>query len=295
MATNSTPWFFLSFLCAFSLASADALTKKFFPDYSGWQLLIVRFVVPGLLLLPVTFFHPLPSVPPVFWLWIVVLVPFELLAMWLYMLAIRDSPLHLTLPYLAFTPVFNVLTGFVILGETVSVTGFSGILLMVVGAYFLNLEKNRGSQESWFAPFVVIIQTRGSRYMLGVAAIYSLTSVLSKRAMLYATPASFGPFYFTVLGGVVLGATLLLQPTALRTLICKGERLLLIGICMAVMIITHFLAIASVEVAYFLSLKRTSLLFGIAYGALLFKEAHLGRHLIGGILMVGGVALILIN
>ncbi len=295
MATNSIPWFFLSFLCAFSLASADALTKKFFPDYSGWQLLIVRFVVPGLLLLPVTFFHPLPSVPPVFWLWIVVLVPFELLAMWLYMLAIRDSPLHLTLPYLAFTPVFNVLTGFVILGETVSVTGFSGILLMVVGAYFLNLEQNRGSQGSWFAPFVVIIQTRGSRYMLGVAAIYSLTSVLSKRAMLYATPASFGPFYFTVLGGVVLGATLLLQPTALRTLICKGERLLLIGICMAVMIITHFLAIASVEVAYFLSLKRTSLLFGIAYGALLFKEAHLGSHLIGGILMVGGVALILIN
>ncbi len=295
MATNSTPWFFLSFLCAFSLASADALTKKFFPDYSGWQLLIVRFVVPGLLLLPVTFFHPLPSVPPAFWLWIVVLVPFELLAMWLYMLAIRDSPLHLTLPYLAFTPVFNVLTGFVILGETVSVTGCSGILFMVVGAYFLNLEKNRGGQGAWFAPFVVIIQTRGSRYMLGVAAIYSLTSVLSKRAMLYATPASFGPFYFTVLGGVVLGATLLLQPTALRTLICKGERLLLIGICMAVMIITHFLAIASVEVAYFLSLKRTSLLFGIAYGALLFKEAHLGRHLIGGILMVGGVALILIN
>ena len=64
---------------------------------------------------------------------------------------------------------------------------------------------------------------------------------------------------------------------------------------MAVMVITHFLAIASVEVAYFLSLKRTSLLFGIVYGALLFKEAHLGRHLIGGIVMVAGVALIMIS
>ena len=295
MATNSIHWFYLSILCAFSLASADALTKKFFPDYSGWQLLIVRFVVPGVLLLPVAFCYPLPSVPPIFWLWIIVLVPFELLAMWLYMVAIRDSPLHLTLPYLAFTPAFNVLTGYVVLGETVSATGFCGLLLVVVGAYCLNIEKIRGSQRSWLAPFTAIIQIRGSRYMLGVAAIYSLTSVLGKQAMLYATPASFGPFYFAVLGGVVLCATLLFRPTALRTLIRKGECLLLIGICMAVMIITHFLAIASVEVAYFLSLKRTSLLFGIVYGALLFKEVQLGRHLVGGILMVAGVALIMIS
>ncbi len=293
MATSSIPWVYLSLICAFSLASADALTKKYFPDYSGWQLLIVRFAVPGLLVLPVTFVYPLPSVPPVFWLWIVVLVPFELLAMWLYMLAIRDSPLHLTLPYLAFTPAFNVLTGYVVLGETVSATGFCGILLVVAGTYFLNMEKISKNKRSWLAPFVAIIQIRGSRYMLGVAAIYSLTSVLSKRAMLYATPASFGSFYFVILGGVVLSTTLLFRPKDLSILRRKSKWLLLIGICMAIMIITHFLAIASVEVAYFLSLKRTSLLFGIIYGALLFKEAHLGKHLIGGLLMVAGVALII--
>ena len=129
--------------------------------------------------------------------------------------------------------------------------------------------------------------------MLGVAAIYSLTSVFGKRAMLYATPASFGPFYFVVLGGIVLSATLLLRPATLGTLLHKTQWLLMIGICMAVMIVTHFLAIASVEVSYFLSLKRTSLLFGIIYGALVFKEAHLGRNLIGGMLMVAGVALIM--
>ncbi len=293
MTAGPIPWFYLSLLCAISLASADALTKKIFPDYSGWQLLIVRFVVPGLLLVPVSFYHPLPPVPPIFWLWIVILVPFELLAMWLYMLAIRDSPLHLTLPYLAFTPAFNVLTGFIVLGETVSAAGFGGILLVVAGAYVLNKEKNYGAQQTWVDPFAAIIRLRGSRYMLFVAVIYSLTSVLGKRAMLYATPASFGPFYFIVLGGVVLGTTALLRPRALSILFRKAQWLLLIGTCMAVMIITHFLAIASVEVAYFLSLKRTSLLFGILYGALLFKEAHLGKNLFGGILMVAGVALIL--
>jgi drug/metabolite transporter (DMT)-like permease len=38
--------------------------------------------------------------------------------------------------------------------------------------------------------------------------------------------------------------------------------------------------------------KRTSLLFGMLYGAMLFGERHLGRHLMAGILMIGGVAAI---
>ena len=73
--------------------------------------------------------YPIPSVPPVFWAWIGALVPLEILAMRLYLLAIRDSPLHLTLPYLAFTPVFNVLTGYLVLGESVSSRGLAGLWL----------------------------------------------------------------------------------------------------------------------------------------------------------------------
>ena len=57
--------------------------------------------------------------------------------MWLYMKAIRRSPLSLTLPYLAFTPVFNTVTGYVLLGETVTLQGFSGIALVVSGAQLI--------------------------------------------------------------------------------------------------------------------------------------------------------------
>jgi hypothetical protein len=111
-------------------------------------------------------------------------LPLELLAMWLYMQAIRESPLSLTLPYLAFTPVFNTLTGYLILGETVSWTGFSGILLVVLGAWLLNLEAaQNGAGLNLLAPFRAITRERGSRLMLMVAAIYSLTSVTSKGAL----------------------------------------------------------------------------------------------------------------
>jgi drug/metabolite transporter (DMT)-like permease len=66
-----------------------------------------------------------------------------------------------------------------------------------------------------------------------------------------------------------------------------------VGVLVVIMALTHFLAISRVEVAYFISVKRTSLLFGIVYGALLFGERNLARNLGAGALMVAGVAMIL--
>ena len=63
---------------------------------------------------------------------------------------------------------------------------------------------------------------------------------------------------------------------------------------MAVMVVTHFLAIANVEVAYMIAAKRSSLLFGILFGAILFKERHVSRHFIAGAMMLAGVSLIVV-
>jgi drug/metabolite transporter (DMT)-like permease len=286
-------WFTLSLVCALSLASADAFTKKFFPTYDGWELLVVRFAVPAILLLPLVFIYPIPAVPPVFWAWIAVLVPLEILAMLLYLLAIRDSPLHLTLPYLAFTPVFNVLTGLLVLGETVSLQGLLGIVLVVCGAYLLNIRQLKTS-NNLFAPFLAITKERGSRLMLSVAAIYSFTSVAGKGAMQYATPESFGAFYYVLIGFVLVIVTTLYKPAKLKVIFRRPAQTLFIGALMAIMVVSHFLALALIEVAYMIAVKRTSLLFSIILGAVLFKERQLTQHFMAGALMVGGVALILI-
>ena len=289
-------WFSLTLISAICLAAADALCKKYFQDCSGWELLLLRFGVPGLLLLPAVIMVPMPPAPSAFWLGMALLVPLELLAMWCYMVAIRDSPLYLTLPYLAFTPVFNILTAYAMLGEQVSPQGFAGILLVVAGAYLLNLERfHLFSLRGWLAPLRAILREPGSRLMLLAASIYSLTAVYSKVVMAYVTPLSFGPFYFVVLGAVVIGCTALRQPASLaRVPRRRILPLLAVGGLMALMVVTHFLAIARVEVAYMIAVKRSSLLFGILFGALLFGERQVLRHFIAGILMVAGVGLILL-
>ena len=172
-------WLGLALLSAFALASSDAMTKKYLQGYNARELVIVRFAVPGLILLPFMLAQPLPDLPLEFWGWVACLMPLEIIAMLLYVMAIRDTSLTLTLPYLAFTPVFNTLTGYVILGETVTLVGSTGIALVVAGAWLLNLQNARnGKSFSVIAPFRAILTEKGSRYMLIVAIIYSFSSVL---------------------------------------------------------------------------------------------------------------------
>lgn len=286
-------WLAFALLSAFSLASADACSKKFLAQYSAREMTLVRFAYSALLLAPLLYLDPLPTVPPAFWAWIALALPLEILAMLLYMRAIRDCPLSLTLPYLAFTPVFTTLAGYLLLHEQVSAQGFSGIVLVISGAYLLNLEDSGNiGRRSWLGPMRAIVQMRGSRMMLMVAIIYSITSVIGKIELQFVPPQSFAAFYFVLLGLSSLTLFALPGAPALAVLWRKPLIHLLIGALFATMIVTHFLALERIETAYMISVKRTSILFGMLYGAMLFGEKSLLRHLLAGALMVAGVALI---
>lgn len=291
--TATMNWLVLTLLSAFFLATADTLTKRYLAHYRPGELVLVRFGVSGALLLPWLLLQPWPQLSMVFWGWMALLLPLELLAMWLYMQAIRESPLSLTLPYLAFTPVFVALTGFVFLGESVTRAGFAGIMLVVCGAWLLNVRTTQHAVGlSVLAPFRAIVRERGSRLMLITAAIYSLTSVFGKGALLHVSPEFFGPFYFVTLG---IASAVVFASRDVRSWRALGRHPLAhlgVGVFMAAMVVTHFYAIEHIEVAYMIAVKRTSLLFGMLYGAWLFGEHGLGRHLAAGVLMILGVFLI---
>jgi drug/metabolite transporter (DMT)-like permease len=287
-------WLYLSLLCAFSLASADAATKAWLGDYQLRELTLVRFGATGLLMSPlVAGLDPLGNLPLDFWLWIMALVPLEMAAMLLYMKAIRDHPLSLTLPYLAFTPVFVILTGYLLLGERIDPEGTFGILLVVAGAWLLNQKHaSLGDWRSWGAPLVAILHEPGSRMMLGVALLYSLTSAMGKGAMRYMDPERFGAFYFVLLGVAALLLFALPQPRILTRVWRRPWAMLVVSLLNAAMVYTHFLALQRVEVAYMIAVKRTSLLFGILFGALFFHERGLAMHVLAGGMMLGGLFLI---
>ena len=288
-------WFGLTLFSAFCIASADAMTKKYLSDYRASEMVIIRFAIPGLLLLPVLAMQPMPDLPLEFWGWVACLMPLEVIAMLLYVQAIRDTSLALTLPYLAFTPVFNTVTGYLLLGETVSLIGLAGILCVVAGAWLLNLQNARNSKRfTIWSPFKAILTERGSRAMLIVAILYSFTSVLGKGALQYTTPFFFGTFYYINLGIVVVILFSFRSRKTVNVLWRRPWPHILIGGFMAMMVVSHFYAIQHIEVAYMIAVKRTSLLFGMIYGVILFKEHTTWMQFVAGGIMVAGVFLIAI-
>jgi len=288
-------WFYLTLISAFSLALADAFSKKYFQQQGAFEMLLVRFTLPGIILLPIALQGDYPVLSSAFWYWMAALIPLEILAMMLYSLAIRDSPLHLTLPYLAFTPVFNVLTGKAFLAETVSSGKLLGILLVVIGAYLLNFNRRvLANPRSLLLPLKAIASEKGSRLMLIVALIYSFTSVMGKVALRFAEPSYFGAFYYSVLGGASLVFVLAIRPKSINVFNLRSRQTIIVAICMCIMAVTHFVAIAHVQVAYMVSVKRTSLLFGIVLGSIMFGEKKLIQNVIAGTIMVFGVAIIVI-
>ncbi len=94
-------WFIYAFVCALSLATADALSKKALDDNkdpyivawvrTGYAAPFIAVIIP---------FIDIPTLDGVFYMATFAAVPLDIVALLLYMKAIKISPLSLTLPFL---------------------------------------------------------------------------------------------------------------------------------------------------------------------------------------------------
>ena len=284
-------WVALSLLTAFSLATSDALTKKVLRTRDEYFVAWVRLLFAMPLLVASLFFIEIPTLDRIFWLATLCALPLEITALILYTKALKVSPMSVTLPFLALTPLFLIVISNLILGESVSISGAVGVILMAVGAYTLNLHKAR---HAVLGPIKAIFKEKGSIMMIGVAFIYSITSSLGKMAIEHSSPIFFGSSFFILL-------TVLFTPIALKmnkgNLSFKKKEIVpfaTIGLTYSIMIVCHMLALSLVNVAYMISIKRTSLLFGIIYGHFLFREERIAEKIVGGIIMLAGFIVIVL-
>ncbi|MBW2080041.1 MAG: EamA family transporter [Deltaproteobacteria bacterium] len=299
-------WFPTALLTALATATGDTILKARFSHLSPDSMAIVKSTAPMPFLLPLLLAISWPETDLVFWQTVGLLVPFEILALLLYMQALKVSPLSLSIPFLAFTPVFIVLTGWLVLDEKVTTGGLLGILCTVTGAYVLHIKSSR---KGLLEPFRAIAKEQGSRLMLSVAGIYSLTSVLGKKAIQHSDPIFFACFYFVLLGIVTplsLGALRWAtngfgshnKQSTLWSFKKAGRNSWgawwVVGLAQTIMVLSHMWAIHLITAAYMIAVKRTSLIFSIIYGKLIFKEKEIAQRLAGASLMVLGVGLIVL-
>ncbi|MBS1258273.1 MAG: hypothetical protein MAG551_01329 [Candidatus Scalindua arabica] len=283
-------WFVYAFVCALSLATADALSKKVLDDNADpYVIAWVRtgYATPFIaVLIP---FIDIPELDRIFFIITFLAVPLDVIAVLLYIRAIKVSPLSLTLPFLSLTPIFLIVTSYIILGEKPDKLGFIGIILVVIGAYLLNVH---AINQGFLAPFKAIAKEQGSLLMIVVAFIFSVGACLGKIAVQHSSPEFFSVIYIFLLSLVLFIIISLKSKHFLSKSISRPIPFIFIGLLIAIMIVTHLKAISLIEVSYMVSVKRLSILFGVLYGITLFKETNIKERFLGASVMVSGIILI---
>jgi len=206
----------------------------------------------------------------------------------LFLKALNISEMSVSLPMLSFTPLFLVIISYFTLKELPSFIGFMGILMIVVGAYIINLRQGKGI----FEPFKSIFKIKGSFYILIVAFVWSLTSILFKKGILMSSPVYFVTLVYFIVAVGMIPFLLIGIKDKMKDMKSNFRHLFYFGIVSGLMNLTASFAMLYAIVSYVISLKRTSLIFSILIGYFYFNEKNIKNALIGTLIMIIGGVLI---
>ncbi|MFA5184984.1 MAG: DMT family transporter [Patescibacteria group bacterium] len=281
-----------AFGSAFFESLVDVARKRSGAEFSKWTAAWGRHAMCAPILLVVAMVihpHTFPH-SGMFWVATAGSAVINLVASVLYMEALQTAPMSLVLPLVTLSPVFLLATSPIINREFPSILGTVGILVTTAGTYALNFDR---AKQGWFEPIRLLWKEKGTRSMLIVAMLWSVSAPLDKLAIRHADP-----FWYSALINIILGFMLL--PFVIRAgeskkiMSARGMLLLLpLGISSALATLTQFVAFSRIMVPYAIGIKRTSVLWGVAWGRTIFKEEKIGMRFGAALLMCLGAIFIL--
>ena len=283
--------FVFAIVCSFFNAVVDALRKKLVQGSNEYIAFwgLVLFSLPVFLI--AVFLTGWPEIGRNFYIVVPIGVVINIVASLMIFKALKVSPLSLTIPFLAFTPVFLILTSFLMLREIPNVYGLIGIILVTLGAYTLNISK---AKEGFWEPIKAIKKERGSFYALIVSFIFSIGANIDKIAIKNSSPTAYPlVFYLTIL---IVMSLIIFSRFKIKDIISATRNnfklYIAAGVFLGLAIIFQLLSVARILVAYTISIKRAGFIFAVIFGYLFFKEKEFGSRFLGAIVMVIGVLLI---
>ena len=210
----------------------------------------------------------------------------------LYMKALSHGDISIVMPMLSFTPLFLLVTSPLIVGEFPHLTGMIGVVLVVIGSYLLNLSE---SKKHLLEPFRALLKNKGTRYMLIVALLWSVSSNFDKLAVKNSSVFQYlgftSPFIFLFTSFITI-PTKQFKFSDLK----KGKgNLFKVTLLTTLANIFHMTAISLAYVAYVIAIKRTTAIISVFIGSKFLNETNITERLLGVIVMLIGVILIVLS
>ena len=288
-------WIFV-FIAATSWAIVDGLRKRISLAWHPWQLLAALhfFQLPILL----GFWQLSPGDASIA-AWSSYLVPglsslaLNIAANIMFLEAVKRSPLGLTVPYLALTPLVAAIAA-LFFGYGLSVWGWSGIVILTLGTVWLHPHDPR---YGLLTPLLRLKEEPGSGLMVVVALAWGFTAILDQSAVQHIPPAlhalilAAGMFIAGVLGFYRAN---LKQKDAYPSVVSPW--VLGTGAMMAIAMVAQFEAFMRIDVAVVEAVKRIiGTTSAVVLGVVFYGEKEFTRRLIASALMGVGAAILVLS
>jgi len=258
-----------------------------------------------------------PSIQPGFWWAIFIGGGLNILAFILYVKALKMADMSLTVPLVTLTPLFLLVTSPLIVQEWPTSADAAGVVLLIIGSYVLNLKAATDlvdlasgtahlSQSSLqpsriqrlCGPLLAMARNPGSRMMLCVAFIWSITSNFDKIGVNNSSPLFWAIALFTVIAGGMVPFVFLRgegRSKGFGPLLAQWQLLGITGGFNAIAVALQMLALTMAPVAQVIAVKRMSALISVLFGHFFFGEKGLKERLLGAVIMVSGVVIMALH
>ncbi len=243
---------------------------------------------------------PLPHIDVIFLAALLASVVLNWAATLLSTYALAKADASLVSPLLSFNPAFTLLVAWLTLHEMPGPIQTIGILVILLGAYLLEVEEAR---MGFLAPLRMLARQPGTVLAIIASALWGTTTVLEKLAIEHMSPPS-GPFVAlagTFLMVVLLTPNAFLLPrkteAAAQQGTWSGLRAHLRALALAILIsgiapLFGFTAIATGLVGDVTALFKLSAVFTILWAWLFLGESNIRQRLLGAAVMIVGGALV---
>ena len=283
-------WLIFGILTAFFEAVKDVFSKQNLKKNDEYVVAWSLAFFSAVFLAPFLFFIKIPQLNPQlnpqFWIALSIGGSINAVTAILYIKAIKLSDLSLTVPLVALTPLFMLLTSPLIVGEYPNFFDCIGIFLIVIGSYLLNIkEKSQG----YLAPFKALLHEPGPKLMLIVAFLWSITSNFDKIGVQNSSPIFWLFSLFTAMSVLLLPVLLHKTPNPSHKIMQQLPMLITMGFVNGLGVIFQMQALTMTLVVQVIAVKRTSVLMGVLFGHFIFKEKDIQQRLLGAAIMIVGV------
>jgi len=286
-------WFVFAITFALTSSLGTILSKKVMQGINERMfLLISSFFTLPLTFLIILIFYQIPEVDLIFLISLLVSTAIGVVAALLVYKAIRESEISLISPISAFNPVFTSVISFIVLREIIGIKGVAGILLIVFGAYLLQISKFK---EGILKPIQSLFTHKGVQMSLAAYFIWSITPVFEKTAIHHTNP-NVPPFASLVGGLMAIPIYTLIVRKDIKK-VFKGVKdnfktFLIIGLLGAIGQTVAFMAFSLTNLGYATAVFKLSMIFTVIFGWLFFKEQNIKERLLGSLVMLLGVILL---